>query len=144
MVQIYGKSSVSGCKWNRFSRRCRAADVVADRIVGKPYIEFKIDRERIARYGVNIRDVQDVIEMALGGMNLLESVEGRERYPMRLQYVRDRREDLADMKKLLVPIALVAMYHGASRRYSHGSRPTGDQGRAGAARGLCHHEHARP
>ena len=82
-----------------------ATDVVADRIVGKPYIEFKIDRERIARYGVNIRDVQDVIEMALGGMNLLESVEGRERYPMRLRYVRDRREDLADMKKLLVPIA---------------------------------------
>jgi Cu(I)/Ag(I) efflux system membrane protein CusA/SilA len=80
-------------------------DVVADRIVGKPYIEFTIDRERIARYGVNIRDVQDVIEIALGGMNLLESVEGRERYPIRLRYVRDLRDDLPDLYKLLVPIA---------------------------------------
>lgn len=82
-----------------------ATDVVADRIVGKPYIEFKIERERIARYGVNIRDIQDVIEMALGGMNLLESVEGRERYPIRLRYVRDLREDLPDIQKLLVPMA---------------------------------------
>jgi Cu(I)/Ag(I) efflux system membrane protein CusA/SilA len=82
-----------------------ATDVVADRIIGKPYIEFAIDRERIARYGVTIRDVQDVIEIALGGMNLLESVEGRERYPIRLRYVRDLREDLPDIQKLLVPMA---------------------------------------
>ena len=58
-----------------------ATDVVADRIVGKPYLEIEIDRDRIARYGVNIRDVQDVIEIAIGGVNLMESVEGRERYP---------------------------------------------------------------
>ena len=63
-----------------------ATDVVADRIVGKPYIEFRIDREKIARYGVNIRDVQDVIEIAIGGENLTTSVEGRERYPIRVRY----------------------------------------------------------
>src|SRR6266511_5886728 len=51
-----------------------ATDVVADRIVGKPYLEFEIDRDRIARYGVNIRDVQDVIEIAIGGMNIMETV----------------------------------------------------------------------
>jgi copper/silver efflux system protein len=81
-------------------------DVVADRIVGKPYLEFKIDRERIARYGVNIRDVQDVIEMALGGMNLTETVEGRERYPVRIRYARDYREDLTDIQKILVPTTM--------------------------------------
>jgi len=78
-------------------------DVVADRIVGKPYVEIKIEREKAARYGVNIRDVQDVIEMALGGMNLMESVEGRERYPIRVRMGRDFREELDSFGELLVP-----------------------------------------
>jgi Cu(I)/Ag(I) efflux system membrane protein CusA/SilA len=80
-----------------------ATDIVADRIVGKPYLEFQIDRDRIARYGVNIRDVQDVIEMAIGGMNLMESVEGRERYPIRLRYLREFREDIPELEKVLIP-----------------------------------------
>lgn len=82
-----------------------ATDVVADRIVGKPYLEFEIDRDRIARYGVNIRDVQDVIEIAIGGMNLMESVEGRERYPIRVRYLREFREDIPELEKILVPTA---------------------------------------
>lgn len=80
-----------------------ATDIVADRIVGKPYLEFQIDRDRIARYGVNIRDVQDVIEIAIGGMNLMESVEGRERYPIRVRYLREFREDIPELEKILVP-----------------------------------------
>jgi copper/silver efflux system protein len=80
-----------------------ATDIVADRIVGKPYIQIEIDRERIARYGVNIRDVQDVIEMALGGMNLMESVEGRERYPIRVRLARDFREDMDAIQRINVP-----------------------------------------
>ena len=80
-----------------------ATDIVADRIVGKPYLEFHIDRDRIARYGVNIRDVQDVIEVAIGGMNLMESVEGRERYPIRVRYLREFREDIPELGKILVP-----------------------------------------
>jgi Cu(I)/Ag(I) efflux system membrane protein CusA/SilA len=80
-----------------------ATDIVADRIVGKPYLEFHIDRDRIARYGVNIRDVQDVIEVAIGGMNLMESVEGRERYPIRVRYLREFREDIPELEKILVP-----------------------------------------
>ena len=80
-----------------------ATDIVADRIVGKPYLEFEIDRDRIARYGVNIRDVQDVIEIAIGGMNLMESVEGRERYPIRVRYLREFREDIPELEKILVP-----------------------------------------
>jgi copper/silver efflux system protein len=80
-----------------------ATDVVADRIVGKPYIEIEIDREKIARYGVNIRDVQDVIEVGIGGENLTQTVEGRERYPVRVRYLRDFREDIPELEKILVP-----------------------------------------
>jgi Cu(I)/Ag(I) efflux system membrane protein CusA/SilA len=82
-----------------------ATDVVADRIVGKPYIEFRIDREKIARYGVSIRDVQDVIEIAIGGENLTMSVEGRERYPIRVRYPRDHRDNLEELQRILVPAA---------------------------------------
>ncbi len=80
-----------------------ATDVVADRIVGKPYLEFEIDRDRIARYGVSIRDVQDVIEIAVGGVNIMESVEGRERYPIRVRYLREFREDLPELERILLP-----------------------------------------
>jgi len=80
-----------------------ATDIVADRIVGKPYLEFEIDRDRIARYGVSIRDVQDVLEIAIGGMNIMESVEGRERYPIRVRYLREFREDVPELEKILVP-----------------------------------------
>ncbi len=80
-----------------------ATDVVADRIVGKPYIEYEIDREAIARYGVNIRDVQDVIEVGIGGENLTTSVEGRERYPIRVRYLRELRERFDDLEHVLVP-----------------------------------------
>ncbi len=82
-----------------------ATDVVADRITGKPYIEFRIDREKIARYGVNIRDVQDAIEIAIGGENLSTSVEGRERYPIRVRYPRELRDNLEDLQQVLIPAA---------------------------------------
>lgn len=77
--------------------------VIADRIVGKPYIEFNIDREKIARYGVNIRDVQDVIEVAIGGMKLTTTVEGRERYPVRVRYPRELRDSVEDLQEVLIP-----------------------------------------
>jgi copper/silver efflux system protein len=82
-----------------------ATDVVPDRIVGKPYLEFRIDREKIARYGINVRDVQDVIEIAIGGENLTTTVEGRERYPIRVRYPRELRDSLEDLERILVPAA---------------------------------------
>ena len=80
-----------------------AVDVIADRIVGKPYIEYKINREAIARYGVDLKDVQDVIEVALGGKNLTWTVEGRERYPVRARYMREIRDDFDMLPRILVP-----------------------------------------
>jgi Cu(I)/Ag(I) efflux system membrane protein CusA/SilA len=79
-----------------------AVDVVADQGVGKGYVEIEVDRERAARYGVNIGDVQDVIEIALGGKPITQTVEGRERYPVRLRYARDFRMDEQSIRHILI------------------------------------------
>jgi Cu(I)/Ag(I) efflux system membrane protein CusA/SilA len=79
------------------------ATVVADRIVGKPYIEIDIDRPAIARYGIHIRKVQDVIEVAIGGRAVTTTVEGRERYPVRVRYMRELRDQIESLEKILVP-----------------------------------------
>jgi Cu(I)/Ag(I) efflux system membrane protein CusA/SilA len=77
--------------------------VFAERIVGKPYLEIDIDRERIARYGLNVEDVQNYISIAIGGMNLSTSVEGRERYPIRVRYARELRDGPDMIQQMLIP-----------------------------------------
>jgi Cu(I)/Ag(I) efflux system membrane protein CusA/SilA len=79
--------------------------VIADRIVGKPYIEIDIDRDAIARYGIHIRKIQDVIEVAIGGRRITTTVEGRERYGVRVRYVRELRDQIESLDKILVPAA---------------------------------------
>ena len=79
------------------------ATVLADRVVGKPYLEIEIDREAIARYGVPIRGVQDVIEVAVGGRRVTTTVEGRERYPVRVRYLRELRDSVEALERILVP-----------------------------------------
>jgi Cu(I)/Ag(I) efflux system membrane protein CusA/SilA len=79
--------------------------VVADRIVGKPYLEIEIDRKAIARYGIHIRDVQDIIEVAVGGKRLTTTVEGRERYPVRVRYQRELRNTIEGLQKVLITAA---------------------------------------
>jgi len=69
-----------------------ASMVIADRIVGKPYLEIIIDRKAIARYGIRVQQVQDVIEVAIGGKRVTTTVEGRERYPVRVRYLRELRD----------------------------------------------------
>ncbi len=77
--------------------------VFADRIVGKPYIHLNIDRDKIARYGLSIEDVQQVIETAVGGMRVTSTVEGRERFPVRVRYPRELRDDPEMLRNILVP-----------------------------------------
>ena len=79
-----------------------ASAVIADRIVGKPYLEIDIDRDAIARYGLTIRAVQDVIEVAVGGNTITTTVEGRERYPVRVRYLRELRDDSESLGHILV------------------------------------------
>ncbi len=81
----------------------RPASVFADRVVGKPYIEIDIDRREIARHGLTIRNVQEVISTAIGGQMLGMTVEGRERYPLRVRYAREYRNNPDEMKRILVP-----------------------------------------
>ena len=76
--------------------------VFADRVVGKPYMEININRDAIARYGLTIKDFQDYISSAVGGMPLTSTVEGRERYPIRVRYAREYRDNPEDLKKLLI------------------------------------------
>ncbi len=77
--------------------------VVADRIVGTPYLECVIDRDAIARHGLNIADVQDVIETAIGGMPATMTVEGRERYMVRVRYQRELRDSIESLGRIIVP-----------------------------------------
>ncbi len=79
-----------------------AVDVSADQVVGEGYLEIDIDRERAARYGVSVGDIQDVIETALGGRVITMTVEGRERFPVRVRYARAFRDDEESVKNLLV------------------------------------------
>lgn len=84
------------------------AAVFADRVVGKPYLEIDIDRQRIARYGLRIADVQEIIEVAIGGKPLTMTVEGRERYPVRVRYLRELRDQPETLGDILVPTPMGA------------------------------------
>lgn len=77
--------------------------VIADRIVGKPYLEIVPDRQAIARYGIPIRKFQDVVEIAIGGRQITTTVEGRERFSVRVRYPRELRDSVEAMSKILVP-----------------------------------------
>ncbi|WP_224982285.1 efflux RND transporter permease subunit [Geomonas agri] len=79
-----------------------AADVVAERVTGGNYIDIDIDREAAARYGVSVGDIEDVISTALGGEMLSTSVEGRNRFPIRLRYMREMRSDIPSIQRILV------------------------------------------
>jgi len=81
----------------------KAEAVFADRTVGKPYLEIEIDRNAIARYGLTIEDVQQTMETAIGGMEITTTVEGRERFPVRVRYPQELRDDPESIKKILVP-----------------------------------------
>jgi len=79
-----------------------AVDLYAEKITGAPYVEIRINRDASARRGVSVGDVQDVIETAIGGKNLTYTVEGRERYPVRVRYARDFRENIDTLRNVLV------------------------------------------
>jgi Cu(I)/Ag(I) efflux system membrane protein CusA/SilA len=81
-----------------------AADLYAERTQGGFFHDIKIDREAVARYGINIGDVQDIIETAIGGQNLGVVIEGRQRFPIRVRYAREYRDNIEKLKTLLVPV----------------------------------------
>ena len=97
--------------------------VFADRIVGKPYLLIDIDREKIARYGISIEEVQNVLKVAVGGMVLTQTVEGRERYGIRVRYPRELRDNPTDLEQIYIPVekgSPVPLKEVASIRYEQG------------------------
>lgn len=81
----------------------KASSVFYDRAVGAPYLEIKLNRENMARYGMTVSEVQEVLQVAMGGMSLSSSVEGRERFPIRVRYARELRDNPEDIKRILIP-----------------------------------------
>lgn len=101
----------------------RPETVLADRVIGKPYLEIDLDRPALARYGLSVRAVQDVIEVAIGGKRLTTTVEGRERYPVRVRYPRERRDQIEDLSRILVPAGhdrMIPLGQLAEIRYTPG------------------------
>ncbi len=74
----------------------------ADKAAGGYYLDFDIKREVAARYGLTVGDVQDVVQSAIGGMNVTETVEGLERYPVNLRYPRELRDNMEALKRVLI------------------------------------------
>ena len=81
------------------------SSVFYDRAVGAPYLEIKLNRDNMARYGVNVEDLQEILSAAVGGMILTKTIEGRERFPVRLRYARELRDNPEALSMLLVPTA---------------------------------------
>jgi len=79
------------------------ASVYAERLTGARYIDVRIDRQRAARFGLNIEDIQDTVEASVGGMNVTETIEGRERYPVNLRYPADLRDSPTRLRQLSIP-----------------------------------------
>ncbi|MFP5502600.1 MAG: efflux RND transporter permease subunit, partial [Candidatus Sericytochromatia bacterium] len=86
-----------------------SADVFAERVVGGRFVDIELDRQAAARYGINPADAQALIETAIGGMTLTNTVEGRERFPVRVRYARDYRESLEALNQVYIPTAMAGM-----------------------------------
>ncbi len=106
----------------------------AERAVGGNYVDVNINRQEAARYGLTIQDVEDVIQSAMGGMNITTTVEGLERYPVNLRYGREQRDNIDDLKRVLVPtptgaqvpmgqLAEFTMHKGPMVVKTEGTRP---------------------
>jgi Cu(I)/Ag(I) efflux system membrane protein CusA/SilA len=97
--------------------------VFADRIVGKPYLLIDIDREKIARYGVSIQEVQNILKVAVGGAVLTQTIAGRERYGIRVRYPRELRANPTDLEQIYIPVSKgnqIPLSELASIRYEKG------------------------
>jgi len=102
--------------------------VYAERVTTGYFLDFTINREEVARYGLSVDEVQEVIQSAIGGMNLTVTVEGRERYPVNVRYARELRGDVEQLKRVLVPVpvAMAGPTPGGMSPAQPAPPPTGD------------------
>jgi Cu(I)/Ag(I) efflux system membrane protein CusA/SilA len=100
-----------------------SSTVIADRIIGKPYLEIVPDRQSLARYGISIEQFQNVVEVAIGGIQVTTTVEGRFRFPVRVRYLRELRGQIETLGRILVPVmdgAQIPIIQLAEIRYVRG------------------------
>jgi Cu(I)/Ag(I) efflux system membrane protein CusA/SilA len=100
-----------------------SSTVIADRIIGKPYLEIVPDRQSLARYGISIEQFQNVVEVAIGGIQVTTTVEGRYRFPVRVRYLRELRGQIETLGRILVPAmdgAQIPIIQLAEIRYVRG------------------------
>lgn len=100
---LYVLEKVAGDIEKSLARMPGTLSAFADKAAGGYYLDFDIKREEAARYGLTVGDVQDVVQSAIGGMNVTETVEGLERYPVNLRYQRELRDNLESLKRVLIP-----------------------------------------
>lgn len=79
-------------------------DLLAERVFGAPYLEVQVNREKVARYGLNVNDVEDALELAVGGRAATTTIEGKRRFDILLRYNRDNRENVNAMQNILIPV----------------------------------------
>jgi copper/silver efflux system protein len=102
-----------------------SSSVFYDRAVGAPYLEIDLNRESMARYGMTVADVQEILQVAIGGMTLTTSVEGRERFPIRVRYARELRDNPEDLRRILISAmngTQVPLGEIAEIRYTRGAQ----------------------
>lgn len=107
----------------RTSGSVNAASVNAERVVGNPYLEVNLLRDQIARYGLSVETVQNTFAAAVGGVEVTRSIEGRERYPIRVRYQRERRDDIESIYDILITAAngaQIPLSEVAEIRYERG------------------------
>ena len=109
-LKIYGPDLQSieqaGMQFEKVMRQIpevNSASVYYDRASGAPYVEIKLDREKLSRYGIQVGDVQSILSTAIGGMSEGNTVEGRERFPIRVRYARELRDDPDVLSQVLIP-----------------------------------------
>ncbi len=103
----------------------KSSSVFYDRAVGAPYLEIKLNREAMARYGLSVAEVQEILQVAVGGMTLSSSVEGRETFPLRVRYARELRDNPENLKRILVPAmngAQIPLGNIADINYTRGAQ----------------------
>jgi Cu(I)/Ag(I) efflux system membrane protein CusA/SilA len=105
-----------------------ARDVIAAPVMGKGYLEIDIDLEKAARYGVSVEDIKNTVEVALGGQAVTQTVEGRERFPVRIRYPRSQREDEDTVRGLLVSGSGMSPAAGMADDTSHRAAPEHSSG----------------
>ena len=102
-----------------------AVDIYPEQILGTPYLEIEVDRDAVARYGATVGDVEDVIETAIGGMDLTTTIEGRNRFAVRVRYARELRDDFAAIRRALVPVRSTGGGGGFAPSAAMGSMASG-------------------